>query len=60
MTDRRDDEERERTRREQEDDVRRQEDSARRSDELRKAWRRNHPSEPEEGGEDWTKKGRSS
>ena len=55
MTDRRGeerrDEEREKTRRQQEDDVRRQEDSARRSDELREAWRRHHPREPEEGGE---------
>jgi len=50
MTDRRD-EERERTRRQQEDDVRRQEDSSRRADELREAWRRNHPRESEEGGE---------
>jgi len=59
MTDRRD-EERERRRRQQEDDVQRQEDSEQRYDELREAWRRNHPSEPEEGGEDWNKKGRSS
>ena len=58
MTDRRDDEERERTRREQEDDVRRQEDSERRFDELQEAWRRNHPSKPEEGGGDRPKKGR--
>ncbi len=55
MTERRD-EERERTRRQQEDDVRRQEDSARRSDELREAWRRRHPREPEEGGEDRPRK----
>lgn len=57
MTDRRD-EERERTRRQQEDDLRRQEDSEQRSDQLREAWRRNHPREPEEGGEDRPKKGR--
>jgi hypothetical protein len=51
VTDRQDDEERESTRRrEQEDDVRRQKDRERRFDELREAWRRHHPSEPEEGG----------
>lgn len=44
-------EERERTRREREGDERRQDESERRSDELKEAWRRNHPSEPEEGGE---------
>jgi hypothetical protein len=57
MTERRD-EDRERTRREQEDDVRRQEDRERRFEELREAWRRHHPSEPEEGGKDRPKKGR--
>jgi hypothetical protein len=56
VTDRRD-EERERTRREREDDVHRQEDSDRRFEELREAWRRNHPSEPEKGGEGRPKKG---
>ena len=56
MTDRRD-EERERKRREQDGDVQRQEDSERRFDELREAWRRNHPSE-EEGGKGRPKKGR--
>ena len=49
MTDRRD-EEPQRTPREREDDVRRQEDSERRYEDLREAWRRNHPSEREEGG----------
>jgi hypothetical protein len=59
VTDRQDDEERESTRRrEQEDDVRRQKDRERRFDELREAWRRHHPSEPEEGGEDQPRKGR--
>ena len=38
------------TRREREGDERRQDESERRSDELKEAWRRNHPSEPE-GGE---------
>jgi hypothetical protein len=38
--------------------VRRQKDRERRFDELREAWRRHHPSEPEEGGEDRPKKGR--
>ena len=57
MTDRRD-EERERTRRQQEDDLHRQEDSERRSEQLREAWRRNHPGETEGGEEDRPKKGR--
>jgi hypothetical protein len=48
MTDRRDNE-RERTRREQEGDERRREHVERRFDDLKEAWRRNHPSEPEEG-----------
>ena len=56
MTDRQD-EERRRAHRQQEDDLHRQEDSERRFDELREAWRRNHPSE-EEGEEDRPKKGR--
>jgi hypothetical protein len=46
MTDRRD-EERERPSREEE--TQRREDKERRSDELQEAWRRNHPSEQEEG-----------
>jgi hypothetical protein len=50
MTDRRH-EERERTRREREGDELRQDESERRSDELKEAWRRHHPIEPEEGGE---------
>ena len=45
MTDRRDEE---RDRREREDTERRREEDERRSDELREAWRRNHPSRPEE------------
>ncbi len=47
MTDRRD-EERERT--EREADARRREDRERRSDQLKESWRRNHPTEEEEGG----------
>ena len=46
VTDRRDEE---RDRREREDAERRREEDERRSDELREAWRRNHPSRPEEG-----------
>ena len=45
MTDRRNEE---RERREREDAERRREEDERRSDELREAWRRNHPSRPEE------------
>lgn len=52
MTDRRDDE-RERTDREREAKER-----ERRSDELREAWRRNHPREGEEDGPDRPRKGR--
>ena len=51
MTDRRDEE------REREDAKRREEDE-RRSDELREAWRRNHPSNPEENDQRKPKKGR--
>ena len=51
MTDRRDEE------RERKDAERREEDE-RRSDELKEAWRRNHPSRPEEGDEGRPKKGR--
>jgi hypothetical protein len=57
MTDRRD-EERESKRREREGDVRRQEESERRSDELKEAWRRNHPREGEEDRRDWPRRGR--
>jgi hypothetical protein len=46
VTDRRDEEERDR--REREDSERRREADERRSDELREAWRRNHPSRPDE------------
>jgi hypothetical protein len=49
MTDRRDDE-RERPLREEE--PKRREDKERRSDELKESWRRNHPSEKEDGGKD--------
>jgi len=42
------DEERERPSRE-EDEQKRREDKERRSDELKESWRRNHPSEEEEG-----------
>jgi hypothetical protein len=49
MTDRRSrDDEREMPSREEE--TQRLEDKERRSDELQEAWRRNHPSEKEEGG----------
>jgi hypothetical protein len=44
MTDRRDDE-RERP----EEEKRRREERDRRSDDLKEAWRRHHPREPEEG-----------
>jgi len=53
MTDRRDDE-RKRT---EEADEHQREERDRRSDELREAWRRNHPSEQEEGRKDRTKRG---
>jgi hypothetical protein len=56
MTDRRD-EERERPSREEE--TQRREDKERRSDELQEAWRRNHPSEQEEGRQGRTGRGRS-
>ena len=56
MTDRRDDRERER-REKREEEERQQEEHDRRSDELRKAWRRNHPSEGE-GGRDRSGRGR--
>ena len=49
MTDRRDDE---RDRSSREEETQRLEDKERRSDELQEAWRRNHPSEEEEGGKD--------
>jgi hypothetical protein len=54
VTDRRD-EERESTDREREAKER-----ERRSDELKEAWRRNHPSEGEEDGTDRSRKGRRS
>jgi hypothetical protein len=54
MTDRRDDE-RERPLREEE--TQRREDKERRSDELKESWRRNHPSEQEEGERDRRGKG---
>jgi len=52
VTDRRDEE------RERKDAERRKEDE-RRSDELKEAWRRNHPSRPEEEDERRPKKGRA-
>jgi hypothetical protein len=55
VTDRRDEE---RDRREREGAERRREEDERRSDELREAWRRNHPSRPEEGDERRPKKGK--
>jgi hypothetical protein len=60
MTDHRDDE-RERTRREREareGDERRREHVERKFDDLKEAWRRHHPSEPEEGGKGRPRKGR--
>jgi hypothetical protein len=54
MTDRRD-EERERTGFPSEREAKKRE---RRSDELREAWRRNHPREGEEGGPDRPRTGR--
>jgi len=50
------DEERERP--SQEEDERRREDKEKRSSDLKESWRRNHPSEQEEGGKDWPGKGR--
>jgi hypothetical protein len=44
-------------RREREGDELRQDESERRSDELKEAWRRHHPIEPEEGGEGRPKRG---
>jgi hypothetical protein len=48
------DEERERLSREE--DAQRREDKERRSSDLQEAWRRNHPSEREEGGKGRPKK----
>lgn len=48
MTDRRD-EERGGRRALEEDEERRLKERERRSDQLREAWRRNHPGEPQEG-----------
>jgi hypothetical protein len=45
MTDRRDDRDHERRKRTEEEDKGRREDKERRSDDLKEAWRRNHPSE---------------
>ena len=52
MTDRRDDE------RERIDREREAKERERRSDELKEAWRRNHPREAEEDGMDRPRKGR--
>jgi hypothetical protein len=49
MTDRRSRED-EREKPSREEETQRLEDKERRSDELQEAWRRNHPSEEEEGG----------
>ena len=52
--------ERERTRREQreqEGDERRQKERGLRSDELKEAWRRNHPSEDDDTGRDRPRRG---
>jgi hypothetical protein len=48
MTDRRDD----KWERTENDEERLREERDRRSDDLREAWRRNHPSEQEKGGKD--------
>lgn len=40
----------------EEADERRREERSRRSDELKEAWRRNHPSEQEEGRKDRPKR----
>jgi hypothetical protein len=53
MTDSRD-EERERPSRDEDEEHR--EERERRSNDLQEAWRRNHPSEQEEGGKDRPKK----
>jgi hypothetical protein len=37
---------------------RRREERERRADDLRDAWRRRHPGEPEEGGKDRPRRGR--
>lgn len=58
MTDRRDEERGWRSREEEEEERRRQE-RERRSDELREAWRRNHPGGPKEGEEGRPRRGRS-
>jgi hypothetical protein len=47
------------TRREQESDERRQKERDLRSDELKEAWRRNHPSEEEEDGKDRPTRGQT-
>ncbi len=56
MKDRRDEE---RDARGREEVERRREEDERRSDELKEAWRRNHPSRPEEGGERRPRRGRA-
>ena len=48
-----------REQREQEDDERRREGVERRFDNLNEAWRRHHPSEHDEGGKDWPRRGDS-
>ena len=56
MTDHRNERDDERKRTEETDEHQREERD-RRSDELREAWRRNHPSEQEEGRKDRAKRG---
>ena len=60
MTDRRNDRDHERRERKQteEADKRLREERDRRSDELKESWRRNHPSEQEEGGQGRPGRGR--
>jgi hypothetical protein len=60
MTERRKERDRARRKRRKarEADERRREERNRRFDELVKAWRRNHPDEHEEGGEDLPTRGR--
>jgi hypothetical protein len=47
------------TRREQESDERRQKERDLRSDELKEAWRRNHPSEEEDTDRERARRGRT-
>jgi hypothetical protein len=62
MTDRREERDGERRERRQseEDEERLREERDRRSDELKESWRRNHPSEEEDGGKGRSGRGRPS